>query len=64
MTLERLLPDGLLEIMQCPRCASALEEDIDASQLHCTGCHTRYPVDNGIPNMLDEAAIEPDDDGA
>jgi hypothetical protein len=61
MTLDRLLPDGLLEIMQCPRCAAALEEDVDASQLLCTGCGVRYPVDNGIPNMLDDAAIEPND---
>ena len=55
-----LLPDGLLEIMQCPRCASALEEDPAASQLVCTGCRTRYPVDNGIPNMLEDAATPPE----
>ncbi len=54
-----LLPEGLLEIMQCPRCASALEEDGPASELVCTGCGTRYPVTDGIPNMLEEAAIEP-----
>ena len=57
--MDDLLPEGLLEIMQCPRCASVLAEDLDASQLVCTGCATRYPVDNGIPNMLEEAAIEP-----
>ena len=59
-----LLPDGLLEIMQCPRCAGVLEEDVSASQLRCTGCGTRYPVDDGIPNMLDDAAIDPDPDGS
>ena len=60
--MDRLLPEGLLEIMQCPRCAAPLEEDLAASQLRCTGCQTRYPVEQGIPNMLDEAAIEPDGD--
>jgi len=54
--VEPLLPDGLLEIMQCPNCESKLEEDVAASQLHCTGCGRRYPVKDGIPNMLEEAA--------
>ena len=62
--MDRLLPDGLLEIMQCPRCASGLVEDFEASQLHCPECDTRYPVENGIPNMLDEAAIPPGASGA
>lgn len=60
---RRLLPDGLLEIMQCPRCAGELVEDVEASQLRCNQCGTRYPVDDGIPNMLEEAAIEPEDSG-
>jgi uncharacterized protein YbaR (Trm112 family) len=64
MTMDRLLPDGLLEIMQCPRCAGTLEEDIALSQLRCAACDTRYPVEDGIPVMLDEAAIEPDTSGA
>ena len=59
--MDALLPEGLLAIMQCPRCASPLREDVAASQLVCTGCGTRYPVDDGIPNMLDEAAIDPED---
>ncbi|MDJ0961586.1 MAG: Trm112 family protein [Acidimicrobiia bacterium] len=62
MTVNRLLPDGLLEIMQCPRCGGLLVEDVAASQLHCIDCGTRYPVEDGIPNMLDDAAIDPDPD--
>jgi uncharacterized protein YbaR (Trm112 family) len=58
--MDHLLPDGLLEIMQCPKCASPLEEDLGASQLVCTGCATRYSVTDGIPNMLEDAAIVPD----
>jgi uncharacterized protein YbaR (Trm112 family) len=59
--MDQLLPDGLIEIMQCIRCAARLEEDVAASQLVCTGCATRYPVsEHGIPNMLEEAAIDPE----
>ena len=57
---ERLLPEGLLEIMQCPDCAGTLEEDVAESQLVCTRCGVRYPVEDGIPIMLEEEAIQPD----
>jgi len=62
MRMKHLLPDGLLEIMQCPRCASPLAEDVAAGQLVCTGCATRYSVTDGIPNMLEDAAILPEGD--
>ena len=57
-----LLPDGLLEIMQCPLCAGTLEEDVAASQLVCTQCGVRYPVEDGIPIMLEEEARQPGDE--
>jgi uncharacterized protein YbaR (Trm112 family) len=60
MTDEALLPDGLLEIMQCPRDAGPLGEDLAASQLVCETCGYRYPVRDGIPVMLAEEAIPPD----
>lgn len=62
MTEEQLLPDGLLEIMQCPRDAGPLREDLDAAQLVCETCGYRYPVSDGIPVMLVEEAIPPDSD--
>ena len=58
--MSRLLPDGLLEIIQCPIDAGPLEEDVDASQLVCTTCGVRYPVEDGIPIMLTDEAIRPD----
>ncbi len=60
MSDERLLPDGLLEIMQCPEDAGTLREDRAASQLVCESCGVRYPVRDGIPVMLSEEAIRPD----
>ncbi len=59
MSADQLLPDGLLEIMQCPRDAGELREDVAASQLVCGDCGYRYRVENGIPVMLVEEAIAP-----
>lgn len=59
MSTDQLLPDGLLEIMQCPACAGTLSEDVAASQLVCEECGLRYRVDNGIPVMLLDEAIRP-----
>lgn len=60
MSEEQLLPDGLLEIMQCPEDAGELREDVAASQLVCLSCGFRYPVRDGIPVMLEEEAIRPE----
>lgn len=62
MSEGALLPEGLLEIMQCPSCTGTLEEDVGASQLVCTECEVRYPVRDGIPVMLVEEAIQPTSD--
>ncbi len=59
MASEALLPEGLLEIMQCPEDGGPLREDVAASQLVCETCDVRYPVRDGIPVMLSEEAIRP-----
>ncbi|NND03323.1 MAG: Trm112 family protein [Acidimicrobiia bacterium] len=52
-----LLPDGLLEIMQCPACRGPLVEREEPPSLVCTECAMAYPVaEGGIPVMLEEAA--------
>ena len=53
-----LLPDGLLEIMQCPSCAGTLSEIADPPSLLCGDCGLRYPVEDGIPVMLIEEATQ------
>ncbi len=58
----KLLPAGLLEIMQCPRCGGALTERATPPSLLCDGCRMAYPVAaGGIPVMLDDAAVPLDD---
>ncbi|MCH7904881.1 MAG: Trm112 family protein [Armatimonadetes bacterium] len=51
----------LLEILACPRCDTrpALAERED--QLVCTECGYAYPVVDGIPHLLVEDAIPPED---
>jgi len=52
-----LLPDGLLGIMQCPKCGGPLAEREDPPSLICGQCRISYPVEEGgIPVMLEEAA--------
>jgi phosphomannomutase len=53
-----LLPEGLLEIMQCPSCAGSLTEVEEPPSLLCDGCGLRYPVEDGIPVMLVEEATQ------
>jgi uncharacterized protein YbaR (Trm112 family) len=64
-----LLPEGLIDIMQCPGCAGRLLERADPPALICEKCRLAYPVAaGGIPVMLTEEAVsldaEPSDDPA
>jgi uncharacterized protein YbaR (Trm112 family) len=47
----------LLDILACP-CEhhAPVEVDESASQIVCTRCRTRFPVQDGIPVMLLEEA--------
>jgi ubiquinone/menaquinone biosynthesis C-methylase UbiE/uncharacterized protein YbaR (Trm112 family) len=41
-----------LAILRCPVCHASLDED--GSALRCRGCRAAYPVENGMPHMLDD----------
>jgi len=52
-----LLPAGLLEIMQCPKCGGPLAEREDPPSLVCERDNIAYPVaEGGIPVMLEDEA--------
>ncbi|GAA2256601.1 Trm112 family protein [Streptomyces indiaensis] len=53
------LESGLLEILACPACHSALTEQ--ETELVCTGadCGLAYPVRDGIPVLLVDEARRP-----
>ena len=57
------LDPGLLDILACPECRSALRADDAASELVCTGCGLAYPVRDDIPVLLVDEARRPQDGG-
>jgi uncharacterized protein len=42
---------ALLELLACPACRSSLIRD--GSQLRCTGCGRAFPLDQGVPVLVD-----------
>ena len=42
----------LLDLLVCP--VDKAELRLDGAVLVCTSCQRRYPIENGIPNMLVE----------
>ncbi|MCD6248653.1 MAG: Trm112 family protein [Hadesarchaea archaeon] len=44
------MSEELLEILACPVCKKDVE--LKGKELVCRGCGRRYPIENGIPNML------------
>ncbi|WP_049923994.1 methytransferase partner Trm112 [Halopiger djelfimassiliensis] len=54
------MKESLLDILRCPLDKHELEledpeyddEEVVAGALVCTECGERYPVDDGIPNLL------------
>jgi len=56
-----LIDPKLLEIMQCPACAGELSERMEPPALVCAGCGRAYAVREGIPVMLIEEAVSPQD---
>jgi uncharacterized protein len=58
-----ILSPALLEILVCPVCYQALvtgPSQAFHAWLHCTGCGRYYPVEDGIPVMIESrATLEP-----
>ncbi len=47
-----MIDPDLMEILRCPLCHGELDEDEGASELRCVECGHRYPVIDGIPDMV------------
>lgn len=45
----------LLALICCPKCGGDLEER--PSALHCSPCQSTWPVDKGVPLLVDEAKL-------
>jgi uncharacterized protein YbaR (Trm112 family) len=52
------LEKAMLRLLACPVCRAGLQAPaVDA--VRCTGCGRHYPVRDGLPVLIAEAAIEP-----
>jgi hypothetical protein len=54
-----ILSQTLLEILVCPVCHQPViagPNQVAHAWLHCTGCGRYYPVQDGIPVMLEHRA--------
>ena len=58
-----MIDPDLLEMLACPACDGRPPVRLQGDdQLVCDRCGRIYPIVDGIPQMLIESAILPDDD--
>lgn len=51
----------LLELLACPKCDSRPRVELKGEFLVCTECRWGYRIIDGIPHMLVEEAVEPEE---
>lgn len=52
-----MIDEKLLAILACPVCKAPLR--LEGESLVCTKTEVRYPIEDGIPNLLPESAQPP-----
>jgi len=50
----------LLELLVCPKCKGELDVKEDESGLICGACKLMYPIEDDIPVMLIDEAVDMD----
>ncbi len=55
-----MIDEKLLELLACPACDDRPPVRLDGDRLICDACGRAYPIRDGIPDMLVESAILPD----
>ena len=53
-----MIDKELLDILACPVCKSEVSQD--GNFIVCSKCGRRYPIKDGIPVMLSDESIMPD----
>jgi uncharacterized protein len=60
--MKKLPIETALSMLACPVCHSALvhckQEDLQPEAVLCSGCGRRYPIRDGLPVLLAEAALQ------
>ncbi len=58
------VPQELLDILVCPVCKVPVHLTPDSKGLKCEQCRRVYPINDDIPDMIeDDATIEPGSPG-
>lgn len=60
------IPQGIRDVLACPKCRGALQDGVlgpkgarsDDLALVCVSCGLAFPVEEGIPVLLIERAID------
>jgi len=52
--------DKLLEVLACPKCDDRPPLTKVGDRLVCTKCHWAFPVINGMPHLVSDEAIPPE----
>lgn len=60
MRESSVLNPKLLEVLACPRCTSRPPLTLVAEELLCSECDTRYPIVNGIPHLIPQEFLTPE----
>jgi len=47
-----MISKELLDIIACPKCKGSLEWNQENNTLLCKACQVRYPITDGIPELL------------
>jgi len=55
-----VIDEKLLAILACPVCKAPLR--LEGSELVCTKTEVRFPIEDGIPNLLPDSAKPPHPD--
>jgi len=53
-----MLDPKLLEILACPQCKGHVEPGVDHAHLDCLACRLRFRVEDDIPIMLIDEAVQ------
>ena len=51
-SIDDPIPKDLFDILACPLCRADLEYANGKKGLLCSGCGQKYPIQEGIPNLL------------
>jgi len=54
-----MIDPKLLELLACPVCPERPPLEERDGWLACTSCGRRFPIRDGIPDLLPESAVEP-----